>query len=95
VTKESVTAQLAPLCRDAEFDELRLLSDPAAIASSIPADLVDLLAAAGTPEQVIASLRGVEETGADAIAFVPVGPHPDEQLHLLATEVAPALRRLG
>ena len=95
VTKDSVAAQLAPLGRDAQFDELRLLGDPVAIASSIPDDLVDLLAAAGTPEQVIASLSRVEDAGVDAIAFVPVGPHPDEQLHLLATEVAPALRRLG
>ena len=93
VTKDSVAAQLAPLGRDAEFDELRLLGDPAVIASRIPDDLVDLLAAAGTPEQVVASLRGVADIGVDAIAFVPVGPNPDEQLHLLATEVAPAVRQ--
>src|SRR5262249_12205258 len=49
LTEDSAAAQLAPLGRDAEFDELRLLGDPAAIASSIPDDLVDLLAAAGTP----------------------------------------------
>jgi alkanesulfonate monooxygenase SsuD/methylene tetrahydromethanopterin reductase-like flavin-dependent oxidoreductase (luciferase family) len=93
VTKESVAAQLAPLGRDAELDELRLLGDPAAIASRIPDDLIDLLAAAGTPQQVVASLRGVADSGVDAIAFVPVGPNPDEQLHLLATEVAPAVRQ--
>jgi alkanesulfonate monooxygenase SsuD/methylene tetrahydromethanopterin reductase-like flavin-dependent oxidoreductase (luciferase family) len=92
VTRDSVAAQLAPLGRDAEFDELSRLGDPAAVASSIPDDLVDLLSAAGSAEQVIASLRAVEDTGVDAIAFVPVGPHPDEQLQLLATEVAPALR---
>jgi alkanesulfonate monooxygenase SsuD/methylene tetrahydromethanopterin reductase-like flavin-dependent oxidoreductase (luciferase family) len=92
VTRDAVSAQLAPLGRDAEFDALCRLRDPAAVASSIPDDLVDLLAAAGSPEQVIASLHAVEDTGVDAIAFVPVGPHPDEQLHLLATEVAPALR---
>jgi alkanesulfonate monooxygenase SsuD/methylene tetrahydromethanopterin reductase-like flavin-dependent oxidoreductase (luciferase family) len=92
VTKDSVAAQLAPLGRDAEFDELRQVGDPAAVASSIPDDLVDLLAAAGTPEQVIASLRAVEDTGVEAIAFVPVGPDPDKQLHLLASEVAPAVR---
>jgi alkanesulfonate monooxygenase SsuD/methylene tetrahydromethanopterin reductase-like flavin-dependent oxidoreductase (luciferase family) len=93
VTKDSVAAQLAPLGRDAEFDELRLLDDPAVIAARIPDDLIDLLAAAGTPEQVVASLRRVVEIGVDAIAFVPVGPNPDEQLHLLATEVAPILRK--
>jgi alkanesulfonate monooxygenase SsuD/methylene tetrahydromethanopterin reductase-like flavin-dependent oxidoreductase (luciferase family) len=93
VTKESVAAQLAPLGRDAELDELRVLGDPAAIASRIPDDLIDLLAAAGTPQQVVASLRGVADSGVDAIAFVPVGPNPDEQLHLLATEVAPAVRQ--
>ena len=93
VTRDSVAAQLAPLGRDSEFDQLRLLGDPAAIASRIPDDLIDLLAAAGTPEQVVASFLGVVDTGVDAIAFVPVGPNPDEQLHLLATEVAPAVRR--
>lgn len=93
VTKDSVTAQLAPLGRDAELHELRLLGDPAAIAPRIPDDLIDLLAAAGTPEQVVASLRGVADTGVDAIAFVPIGPNPDEQLHLFATEVAPAVQR--
>jgi alkanesulfonate monooxygenase SsuD/methylene tetrahydromethanopterin reductase-like flavin-dependent oxidoreductase (luciferase family) len=95
VTRDSVAVQLAPLGRDAELDELRLLGDPAAIASSIPDDLVDQFAAAGTAEQVVDSLRGVEDAGVDAIAFVPVGPHPDEQLHLLAREVAPALRALA
>jgi len=33
------------------------------------------------------------EIGVDTIAFVPVGPNPDEQLHLLATEVATILRK--
>jgi hypothetical protein len=28
----------------------------------------------------------------DAIAFVPIGPDPDEQLQLLARTVAPAFR---
>ena len=85
VTNDSVAAQLAPLGRDAELQELRLLGDPTAIASRIPDDLIDLLAAAGTPEQVVGSLRGVADTGVDAIAFVPIGPSPDEQLHLFAT----------
>ena len=92
VTKDSVAAQLAPLGREAELHELRSLSDPAAIASRIPDDFIDLLAAAGTPEQVVASIMGVIDTGVDAIAFVPMGPDPDEQLHLFATEVAPALQ---
>lgn len=93
VTKDSVAVQLAPLGRGAELDELRLLDDPAVLASRIPDDLIDLLAAAGTPQQVVASLRRVVEIGVDTIAFVPVGPNPDEQLHLLATEVAPILRK--
>ena len=93
VTRDSVAAQLATLDRDAELDELRLLGDPAAIAPRIPEDLVDLLAAAGTPEQVVASLQAVADTGVDSIAFVPIGPGPDEQLHLFATEVVPALQR--
>jgi 5,10-methylenetetrahydromethanopterin reductase len=92
VTMESVAAQLAPLGRDAELDELRALGDPAVIASRIPDDLFDLLAAAGTREQVVASLRRVAETGVDAISFVPVGPDPDAQLQLFARDVAPALK---
>jgi alkanesulfonate monooxygenase SsuD/methylene tetrahydromethanopterin reductase-like flavin-dependent oxidoreductase (luciferase family) len=93
LTRDSVAAQLAPLGRDDELQELRLLGDSAAIAPRIPDDLVDLLAAAGTPEQVAASLRGLADTGVDAIALVPIGPNPDEQLHLFATEVAPTVRR--
>jgi alkanesulfonate monooxygenase SsuD/methylene tetrahydromethanopterin reductase-like flavin-dependent oxidoreductase (luciferase family) len=93
VTKDSVAAQLAPLGRDGEFHELRLLGEPAAIAPRISDDLVDLLAAAGTPEQVVASFRGIADTGVDAIAFVPIGANPNEQLQLFATEVAPAVRR--
>jgi alkanesulfonate monooxygenase SsuD/methylene tetrahydromethanopterin reductase-like flavin-dependent oxidoreductase (luciferase family) len=91
VTSESVAAQLAPLERADELEALRSLGDPAAIASKLPDELVDELTAAGTPEQVVASLRAVAETGVDAIAFVPIGPAPDEQLRLFATEVAPAL----
>jgi alkanesulfonate monooxygenase SsuD/methylene tetrahydromethanopterin reductase-like flavin-dependent oxidoreductase (luciferase family) len=92
VTSESVAAQLAPLDREAELDGLRSLGDRAAIAAAVPDDLVDELTAAGTSEQVVASLRAVAETGVDAIAFVPVGPDPDRQLQLFATAVAPALR---
>ena len=92
ITSESVAAQLAPLDRDAELEALRSLDDPAAIASSIPDDLVDEVTAAGSPEQVVASLRAVADTGVDAVAFVPVGPDPDEQLDLFATAVVPALR---
>jgi alkanesulfonate monooxygenase SsuD/methylene tetrahydromethanopterin reductase-like flavin-dependent oxidoreductase (luciferase family) len=92
VADEGVAAQLVPLGRDAELDELRLLGDPAAIASRIPDDLVDVLAAAGTPEQVFASLAQVRDTGVDAIAFVPVGPDPQEQLLRFTSEVVPALR---
>src|SRR5580765_2292924 len=88
LTGESVAAQLAPLDRDAELEELRSLGDPAAI----PDDLVDQLTASGRPEQVVASLRSIAETGVDAIAFVPVGPDPNRQLQRFATEVAPALR---
>lgn len=93
VTKDSVAAQLAPLNREAEFRELRLLGSPAAIAPRIPDDLVDLLAAAGTPEQVGASIQDIADAGADAIAFVPIGPNPEEQLHLFATTVVPIVQR--
>jgi alkanesulfonate monooxygenase SsuD/methylene tetrahydromethanopterin reductase-like flavin-dependent oxidoreductase (luciferase family) len=92
VTSESVAVQLAPLERDDELEALRSPGDPTAVASRVPDDLVDQLTAAGTPEQVVASLRDVAETGVEAIAFVPVGPDPDRQLHLFATTVVPALR---
>jgi len=93
VASESLAVHLDPLDRDADLEALRSLGDPAAVASRIPDHLVDQLAAAGTPEQVVASLRQVAETGVDAIALVPVGPDPDAQLHLLATAVVPMLRR--
>jgi 5,10-methylenetetrahydromethanopterin reductase len=92
LTSESVATQLAPLDREAELQALRSLGDAAAIATRIPDDLVDQLAAAGTPGQVVGSLRAVQETGVDAIALVPIGPDPDRQLDLFATEVVPALR---
>ena len=92
VLTESTAAQLAPLDREDELAALRSLADPATVAERIPDDLVDELSAAGSPEQVVASLRRVADSGVDAVAFVPVGPDPDEQLRLLATNVAPALR---
>lgn len=92
VASTSVAAQLAPLGRDAELDALRSLGEPEAIAAHVPDDLVDELAAAGTPAQVAASLRAVAAEGVDAIAFVPLGPDADAQLRLFSTEVAPALR---
>ncbi len=89
---ESINAQLAPLQRDAELDELRALGDPATIAPLLPDDLLDQLTATGTAEQVITSLRAIAETGVDAIALAPIGPDPDEQLRLLAETIAPDLR---
>ena len=87
---ESVAAQLAPLDREPELDELRALGAPDEIAARLPDDLLDQLTATGTPEQVLASLRATAESGVDSIAFVPIGPDPDEQLRLLARSVAPA-----
>jgi 5,10-methylenetetrahydromethanopterin reductase len=88
ILEESVSAQLAPLDREPELARLRALEDPGVIARELPDDLVDELAAAGTPDQVVASLTAIAEAGADAIAFVPIGPDPDEQLRLLAHTVA-------
>lgn len=90
---EGVAAQLAPLDRDEELDELRALREPAEIAAQVSDDLLDQLTATGTPEQVVASLRAVSGTGVDSIAFAPIGPDPDGQLGLLAGSIAPALRR--
>jgi alkanesulfonate monooxygenase SsuD/methylene tetrahydromethanopterin reductase-like flavin-dependent oxidoreductase (luciferase family) len=92
VLDESVAAQLAPLAREPELARLRELADGDLIARELPDDLVDDLAAAGTPDQVVACLRAIAEAGADSIAFVPVGPDPDVQLRLLADTIAPAVR---
>ena len=89
---ESVAAQLAPLDREEEIAELRALGDPATLASRVPDDLLDQLTATGTTEQVIASLRALDEAGVDSIVFVPIGPDPDEQLHRFADTIAPGLR---
>jgi alkanesulfonate monooxygenase SsuD/methylene tetrahydromethanopterin reductase-like flavin-dependent oxidoreductase (luciferase family) len=92
VLDESVAAQLAALGRDPELAGLRALADPDLVAGALPDDLVDELAAAGTPDQVAASLGALADAGADSIAFVPVGPDPDEQLRLLAETIAPGVR---
>jgi alkanesulfonate monooxygenase SsuD/methylene tetrahydromethanopterin reductase-like flavin-dependent oxidoreductase (luciferase family) len=89
---ESVEAQLSPLDRDEEIASLRALTDPRMIASQIPDDLLDQLTATGTADDVIASLEAIAGAGVDSIAFVPIGPDPDEQLDLLAENVAPLFR---
>lgn len=87
VLSESVAVQLAPLGREAELADLRALGDPAAVARELPDDLLDQLTAAGTAEQAASSLRAIAETEVDTIAFVPIGPDPDEQLRLLAETI--------
>jgi alkanesulfonate monooxygenase SsuD/methylene tetrahydromethanopterin reductase-like flavin-dependent oxidoreductase (luciferase family) len=72
--EESVSAQLAPL----RLGDAREVTD----------DLVDLLTASGSAEQVAAALASVAASGVDSIALAPIGPDPDEQLRLLASEVA-------
>lgn len=90
--RESVAAQLASLDREPELTALRALGDPGRIARELPDDLVDELAAAGTTDQVAASLNALADAGADSIVFVPIGPDRDEQLALFATTVAPRIR---
>jgi 5,10-methylenetetrahydromethanopterin reductase len=90
--EESVAAQLASLEPETDLASLRALGDPIAIASHLPDRLLDRLTATGTTEQVTESLDAIAETGVDSIAFVPIGPDPDEQLDLLATGVAPMFR---
>ena len=92
LVEESVSVQLGALGRDDEIAELRALGDPAAIAPRIPEDLLDDLTATGGPDQVLASLTAIADTGVDSIAFAPIGPDPDEQLRLLARKVAPTFR---
>lgn len=90
---ESVGAQLSPLEQDGEIVRLRQLGDPAVIAAQIPEDLLDQLTATGTPDQVLASLMAIANAGVDSIAFVPIGPDPDDQLQLVADEITPPFRR--
>src|SRR5581483_8010538 len=90
--RESVAAQLASLDREPELAALRALRNRGEIARELPDDLVDELAAAGTADQIVASLSALADAGADSTVFVPTGPDPDEQLHRLATEIAPAIR---
>lgn len=90
--RESVAPQLAALGREPELAVLRALGDPREIARKLPDDLVDELAAAGTTDQVVASLRALDDAGADSIVFVPIGPDPDEQLRLLANTIAPSIQ---
>jgi len=89
---ESVAAQLTPLDREDELAELRSTGDPAAIAARVPEDLLDQLTASGTSDQVLATLKEIAAAGVDSIAVAPIGPDPDEQLHLLAQTVLPAFR---
>jgi alkanesulfonate monooxygenase SsuD/methylene tetrahydromethanopterin reductase-like flavin-dependent oxidoreductase (luciferase family) len=76
--EESVAAQLAPL----GLGDARRVSE----------ELVDLLTASGSAEQVLATLASVAAAGVDSIALTPIGPDPDEQLRLLSSEVLPVFR---
>lgn len=73
---ESTAAQLAPLAPGA--------------AGRGSDELLDLLTASGSVEQVVASLSSVAAADVDSIALAPLGPDPGEQLRLLAAEVLPA-----
>lgn len=90
--RESVAAQLASLGREPELNALRALGDPGEIARELPVDLIGDLTAAGTTEQVVASLNALADAGADSIVFAPIGSDPDDQLKLLATEIVPSIR---
>jgi 5,10-methylenetetrahydromethanopterin reductase len=77
--EESVATQLASL----DPRDTREVSD----------ELVDLLTASGSTEQVLAALASVAAAGVDSIALAPIGPDPDEQLRLLGSEVLPSFRQ--
>jgi 5,10-methylenetetrahydromethanopterin reductase len=60
-----------------------------AVADRLPEDLVDVFAAAGTPERVVERLAEFESAGVlGLLAWYVFGPDPDEGLRLLADEVA-------
>lgn len=90
--RDGLAAQLASLDGKPELPALREIGDAGEIAGQLPDDLVNEVAAAGTTDQVVASLSALVDAGADSIVFVPIGPDPDEQLNLLATEVVPSIR---
>ncbi len=61
-------------------------------ARSLPSELIDIFAAAGTPDDVAESLRRHADAGLRGIlAWHVLGPDPDEGLKLLAGEVWPAV----
>ena len=56
-----------------------------AVAERLPEELIDVFAAAGTPDEVLAKLAEFEEAGLrGALAWYVFGPDPDEGLRLLA-----------
>jgi len=55
-----------------------------AVAESLPSELIDVFAAAGTPETVMAKMAEFEEAGLKGLlAWYVFGPDPDEGLRLL------------
>ena len=87
----ATAAHLEPLGRDRELGQLRSLGDPAAVATAIPDDLLDLLTASGDTDRVLRSVAAIATAGADSLVLVPVGDDADDQLRRLAHEVLPAL----
>jgi probable F420-dependent oxidoreductase len=46
----------------------------------------------GSPERVVERLHGFVEMGFTAFNFIPAGPGTDEQVHLMARDIIPAVR---
>jgi 5,10-methylenetetrahydromethanopterin reductase len=65
-------------------------------AAAVTDHLIDVFAAAGTPEWVAYRLRDFAESGVRGLlAWYVIGPDPNEGLELLAREVAPAVLEPG
>jgi 5,10-methylenetetrahydromethanopterin reductase len=62
------------------------LSDPE---QPVTREHVDRLAIVGTPQDCAAAIQRLGNAGAGTIVVMPVGPDPDAQLELCATEVFP------
>jgi 5,10-methylenetetrahydromethanopterin reductase len=59
------------------------------VAERLPGDLIDVFAAAGTPDEVMSKIAEFEEAGLKGVlAWYVFGPDPDGGLRLLAKEIA-------
>lgn len=82
----------APLGLNDAIAALQKLGDPAIVAKEMPAEWIDLLAVAGTPDECAARIRALLDAGAAQVCLtVAAADEMESQLALAAREVLPAL----